>query len=139
LHRGLGYVEIKQDIRTGDYFILEPNIGRPTGRSAIAEAGGIVLLYTMYCDATGLPLPEDLRQSYGEAKWIWLRKDLQSALYHWREGDLTFREWWRSIRGKKAYALFSWSDPRPFFGDLWRTFRLLFQAEERKKRDYRNI
>jgi predicted ATP-grasp superfamily ATP-dependent carboligase len=138
-HRGLGYVEIKQDIRTGDYFILEPNIGRPTGRSAIAEAGGVELLYTMYCDAVGLPLPEGLEQSYGDAKWISLRKDLQSAIYHWREGDLTLKQWWRSVRGKKAYALFSWSDPGPFLGDLGRTFRLLLNAEERRKRDYRNI
>jgi predicted ATP-grasp superfamily ATP-dependent carboligase len=138
-HRGLGYVEIKQDIRTGNYFILEPNIGRPTGRSAIAEAGGVELLYAMYCEATGLPLPKDNQQTYGNAKWIWLRKDLQSAIYHWRGGNLTFREWWRSVRGKKAYALFSWSDPRPFVSDLWRTFKMLLIADERKKRDYRNI
>jgi predicted ATP-grasp superfamily ATP-dependent carboligase len=91
-HRGLGYVEIKQDIRTGKYYILEPNIGRPTGRSAIAEAGGVDLLYTMYCDALGLPLPTNIRQTYNGAKWISLRKDLQSAIYHWQEGNLTIRE-----------------------------------------------
>ena len=50
-YRGLGYVELKRDERSGEYYIMEPNIGRPTGRSAIAEAGGVELLYTMYCDA----------------------------------------------------------------------------------------
>ncbi len=30
-YRGLGYVELKKDERTGQYFFIEPNIGRPTG------------------------------------------------------------------------------------------------------------
>jgi predicted ATP-grasp superfamily ATP-dependent carboligase len=138
-HRGLGYVEIKRDARSGEYFILEPNIGRPTGRSAIAEAGGVELLYTMYCDALGWPLPENLQQSYGGVKWIYLRRDLQSALYHWQEGELTLQEWWRSIHGRKTYAMFSWSDPGPFFGDLHRAVRLYLQPEERRKRNYRDL
>lgn len=136
---GLGYVEIKRDARSGEYFILEPNIGRPTGRSAIAEAGGVELLYTMYCDTLGLPLPDNLQQEYKGVKWISLRRDLQSALYHWQEGDLTLKEWWRSVRGPKAYALFSWTDPGPFLGDLQRAVRLYLQPEERRKRDYRNL
>jgi predicted ATP-grasp superfamily ATP-dependent carboligase len=54
---GLGYVEMKRDERTGKHFFIEANVGRPTGRSAIAEAGGVELLYAMYCDAVGYPLP----------------------------------------------------------------------------------
>jgi len=135
-YRGLGYVEIKRDARSGEYFIMEPNVGRPTGRSAIAEAGGVELLYTMYCDALGWPLPENRVQQYGHMKWIHLRRDFQSALYHWRRGQLSLKEWWRSWRGRKAYALFSWSDPGPFLGDLTRAARLFMSAEERAKRDY---
>ena len=52
-YRGLAYVEMKRDARTGRHLIIEPNIGRPTGRSAIAEAGGVELLYTAYCDRWG--------------------------------------------------------------------------------------
>jgi D-aspartate ligase len=136
---GLGYVEIKQRKSTGEYFIIEPNIGRPTGRSAIAEAGGVELLYTMYCDCLGLPLPKDLEQKYTGVKWIDLRRDMQSAFYHWQEGDLTLKEWWKSIQGKKTHALFSWSDPGPFFGDLVRAARLYLVPEERKRRDFRNL
>ncbi len=137
--RGLGYVEIKRSARSGEYFIIEPNIGRPTGRSAIAEAGGVELLYTMYCDAVGLPLPDDLQQKYKGVKWLDLRRDTQSALYHWRAGDLTLRGWWQSLRGKKAHALFAWNDPGPFFGDLHRAVRLYLTPEERRRRDYRNL
>lgn len=34
---GLGYLELKRDTRTGKFVIIEPNIGRPTGRSALAR------------------------------------------------------------------------------------------------------
>jgi len=132
-------VEIKRDARSGDYFIIEPNIGRPTGRSSIAEAGGVELLYTAYCDIVGLPLPERREQTYHGVKWISLRRDLQSAVYHWRSGNLTLREWRESVRGRKAYALFSWEDPGPSIGDLQRSVRLYLSPEERKKHDFRNL
>jgi D-aspartate ligase len=85
---------MKRDERSGKYFIIEPNIGRPTGRSAIAEAGGVELVYTMYSDALRWPLPENHMQNYGGVKWISMRRDFQSALYHWREGRLTLRGWY---------------------------------------------
>ncbi len=118
--QGLGYVEMKCDQRTGKHYIIEPNIGRPTGRSAIAEAGGVELLYTMYCDAVGWPLPENRDQTYHGIKWIYWRQDVLSALHYWRRGELTLKEWWQSLRGRKRYAVFSWTDPAPFLADFRR-------------------
>lgn len=119
--RGLAYLEMKRDARTGRHVIIEPNIGRPTGRSPIAEAGGVELIYTMYCDALGWPLPDNRVQTYGGVKWLFLRQDLQSALVHWWRGELTIADWYGSLRGKKVYALFSLKDPGPFLWDLWAT------------------
>jgi D-aspartate ligase len=124
-YHGLGYVEMKCDDRTGRHYIIEPNIGRPTGRSAIAEAGGVELLYTKYCDKLNLPLPKDREQKYVGAKWMFLRRDIQSALYYWKRGELTLRDWWRSVRGPKKYAVFSWTDPLPFLYDLWKVLGLV--------------
>jgi predicted ATP-grasp superfamily ATP-dependent carboligase len=118
---GLGYVEMKRDEDTGAYFVMEANIGRPTVRSAIAEAGGVELLYAMYCDNVGWPLPANLEQTYRGVKWIHLHYDFRSALHYWWKGDLTLKQWWNSWRGRKAYALFSWIDPAPFVGDLLST------------------
>ena len=117
-YHGLGYVEMKRDVRTGRHLIIEPNIGRPTGRSAIAEAGGVDLLYTAYCDMVGLPLPEAREQRYGDAKWIDDRRDVQSALYFIRRGELTVGDWARSVRGPKTHAVLSRSDPAPFIHEL---------------------
>lgn len=117
-YRGLGYLEMKRVQDTDEYLIIEPNIGRPTGGSAISEAGGVELLFTMYCDAVGWPLPPNLEQKYGGVKWIHLSSDILSSLYYWRRRELTFMDWYRSLRGRKAYAVFSWTDPAPFWGQL---------------------
>ena len=119
-YRGLGYVEMKRDKRSGEYFIIEPNIGRSGVRSAIAEAGGVELLYARYCYTLGWPLPPNLEQKYGGVKWIYWMRDLQSAFSYWRRGELTLRQWWRSCRGRKVSAVFSWSDLGPFLSDLLR-------------------
>lgn len=123
-YRGLGYLEMKRDVRTGKHYIIEANVGRPTGRSAIAEAGGVPLLYTAYCDSMGLPLPENREQQYSGAKWIDLRHDFQSAWTYWRRGQLTLGDWVASVRGRKGYAVFSLRDPVPFLADLWRAVTL---------------
>ncbi len=134
--RGLGYLEMKQDQNTGKYFIIEPNVGRPTGRSATAEANGVELIYTMYCDAIGRSLPENREQKDGNVKWIYLRQDIQSALYSWFHGELTLREWRQSVRGPKWYAIFSWTDPMPFWYDLWGAikYQIKIQISKRQKR-----
>lgn len=118
-YHGLGYLEMKQDVRTGEQLIIEPNVGRPTGRSAIAEAGGVELHYTMYCDLAGLPLPPNRQQRYeDQVKWIYLRRDLQTAWHEWRRGRLTVGDWWRSLRGRKRFAVLSLRDPLPFLAEI---------------------
>jgi D-aspartate ligase len=123
--RGLAYLEMKRDDESGKYFIIEPNVGRPTGRSATAEANGVELIFTMYCDAVGWTLPANREQKDGEVKWIYLRQDIQSALFSWLHRELTLREWWRSVRGQKWDAVYARTDPAPFWYDLWRMFGLL--------------
>jgi len=131
-YHGLGYVEFKRDTNTGKRYIIEPNVGRPTGRSAIAEAGGVELLYTMYCDLIGLPLPVERVQTYQGAKWIDLRHDFQSAFHYWRKGELSIANWWRSWRGKKAFAYFSMKDPVPFLYDIYRSARQVMSRNKDK-------
>lgn len=134
-HRGLAYLEMKLDSRTDRHLIVEPNVGRPTGRSAGAEAAGVDLLYTQYCDALGWPLPPNREERYQGAKWIYLRQDCQSAFYHWRRGTLGVAEWARSLRGCRVDAVFSWKDPRPFFADLANAYaKTAARRRERRER-----
>jgi predicted ATP-grasp superfamily ATP-dependent carboligase len=130
-YQGLGYLEMKRDPRTGRHLIIEPNIGRPTGRSSIAERGGVELIMTAYRDSLGEPLPASRAQTYGGVKWIYWRHDLQASVVAARHGQITPRAWWRSVRGPKIEAVGSWRDPAPFVLDGWRT---LIEAGRRARR-----
>lgn len=125
---GLVYLELKKDNRTGKYYIIEPNIGRPTGRSALSEACGVDLLYTMYCDCLGIPLPSTRYQTYKGIKWIHIRTDLQSAYNYWKQGKITISEYFKSVRGPKYFAVLSLKDPRPFLGELKLIFSFIFKS-----------
>ena len=132
-YRGLAYLELKRDVRTGRYSIIEPNLGRPTGRSAIAERGGVELLLTAYCDALGLPLPRSREQRYRSVKWIYWRHDLQAAVVAMRRRRLTLGGWWNSVRGPSIEAVASLHDPLPMIAELghvaqqaWRAARSRF-------------
>jgi D-aspartate ligase len=120
---GLGYVEIKRSPADGQDRVIEANVGRPTGRSAIAEAAGVELLYTMYCDTIGDPLPFERLQQDRQMKWIHLRRDLRSSLHYLRHGELTLASWATSLRGPKVFADLDVRDPAPFLGDLGRALK----------------
>lgn len=129
--RGLGYVEFKRHEKTGRTFIIEANVGRPGVRSSIAEANGVSLIYTMYCDAVGLPLPEGCQEEDDGVMWIYWRQDLKSAIGNWWRGELTIREWARSVSGRKVCAVFSLRDMGPFCYDLRRmVFRKFWLARK---------
>jgi D-aspartate ligase len=120
-YRGLAYLEVKRDTRTGQALIVEPNLGRPTGRSAIVEEGGVELLLSAYQDALGEPLPPNTTQTYGGARWIYWRHDLQAALVAVAAGRLSPLGWWRSVRGPAYEAVFDRHDPLPFAADVVHT------------------
>ncbi|QWC86649.1 hypothetical protein KLP28_08270 [Nocardioidaceae bacterium] len=122
---GLAYLEVKRDRASGRPVLIEANVGRPTGRSAMAEASGVELLMTMYADAVGLPLPPaaERRQAPGGPAWINLRRD---ALAFWaarRAGAMTAREWSQDLRRPLVHAVWSRRDPMPFIMELCHSSR----------------
>ncbi len=115
---GFGHVELKEDERSGEFYIIEANIGRPAGSAALVEGAGVELRYTMYCDALALRLPERREQQYRGFKYVYGRLDFQSALILWLRKELTLRDWLASLRGPRVPGLYRWNDPLPFLGDL---------------------
>jgi hypothetical protein len=115
---GSRYLEMKRDAASGDYLIIEPTISRPTGRAALAEGSGAELLYTMSCDMVGRAPPEARTQEFRGVEWVHPLRVLHASAHHRRRGELTFRDWWRSIRGPKVFAIVLRRDPRPFLAAL---------------------
>lgn len=131
---GLAYLEMKRDARTGRHYIIEPNVGRPTGRSAIAEGSGVPLLYTAYCDAVGRELPTGRAQQHGRMKWMDVRHDTQSALSLIRQRELTPARWLASVRGPKCHAVLSRTDPLPFAYELVQASRKALRSFRDRRR-----
>lgn len=128
-YRGLFYLEVKRT-PNGGVVAIEANVGRPTGRSALAEASGIELVQTMYADLVGLPAPVSrLRRT--DVRWIDLRRDTQAAFEAWRGGELSLLDWWRSLRGPHHHAVIDRRDPRPFIGELRHVLRRRFRGGPR--------
>lgn len=134
--KGFAYLEMKRNSETGEFYAIEPNVGRPTGRSAMAEGGRVELHYTAYCDAAGLPLPERQSQQGTGVKWFHELRDLQAAIHYWRIGELTIRDWASSLRGQRVYAIFSWRDPFPFIAALGQALPVMLSARERGRGDF---
>ncbi len=114
---GLGYVELKR--RTGGGLVaIEANVGRPTGRSPMAEAAGVDLHWALYADLAGIARPP-LGSAAPGVVWLHLRRDLQAGLRAWRRGELGPADWARSLRGPRVVeAVGRWRDPAPFLGDV---------------------
>ena len=123
--RGFGYLEAKYDPTVDDYVIVEPNVGRPTGRTSTLHALGIDIVRAAYCELAGLELPSMAAPNRLDMKWIHWRRDLQAAFWMWRRKELSVSEWLRSLRGPKYTAVWSRRDPKPFFADFTRHLKRL--------------
>lgn len=119
--KGLGYIETKRG-HDGKYYVLEANIGRPTVRSSIVEAGGVDYLYTYCLDSIYQNQNTPIEQKYTGAKWMHLHYDTRSALKFFFQGKLGIGDYLKSIRGVTYFADFSLKDPWPFVFDLKQTY-----------------
>jgi predicted ATP-grasp superfamily ATP-dependent carboligase len=115
---GVGSLEMKLNDRDGKYYIMEANVCRLPLRFKIVEAGGVELLYTMYSEALGLNNSTSTTQRFRGAKWISLHRDFLAARAYHARGELTFKDWLKSIRGVNTFAVLSVLDPLPFVFEI---------------------
>ncbi|MEW6144886.1 MAG: carboxylate--amine ligase [Thermodesulfobacteriota bacterium] len=135
-YKGITSLEIKIDENNGGYFIIEPDVGRPNTSIGLVEASGVPILYAMYCDALGLPMPTYSTNKSGSIKWISLQRDIMAAIKYYARGELTFRDWLMSIKGVKTFAVFSIHDPLPFIVDFCELLRKIIESAGRGITDF---
>jgi len=111
-YQGLGGVEFKQDPRDGQFRLVEIN-ARSLHTGGIASACGVDLPFIAYQDMLGKHVKR--KTSFQEGiKWIELLPDISVSRMLIRKGSLSWRKWFKSLSGKKVYAIFAWDDPIPF-------------------------
>ena len=86
-----------------------------------------------------MPLPDKREQKYLGVKWLQIRTDLMSSYYYWKKGELTIRDYFKSVQGKKFFAVFSFKDPKPFLAEIATGLKMLFDGLRRKNSDPNKI
>ena len=107
---GLVEVEYKLDSRDGEYKLLDVN-ARTWGYHSLGARAGVDFSYLLFADQVGLPVTR-CRSGSG-ISWVRLITDLPAAFMALLGGDISLREYLRSIRNCKVEAVFSSEDPLP--------------------------
>jgi D-aspartate ligase len=122
----------RYDARDGKYKVndVNPRIGAMF-RCFVAQ-NGMDVARALYQDMTGQPVnPASTQEG---RKWIVEDVDWISALRYWRDGNLTLREWIRSLRRIDEAAFFSRDDLHPLAAVLlWDAARLRYLPSIRKR------
>lgn len=111
-YRGIVGLEFKRDREDGEYKLLDfnPRLMLSDGLTAYC---GMNLPLLQYLDLTGqMPSPQ---HEYAEGvRWLESIADFHVFKQYHARGELTFKDWLKSWRGARAFALFAWDDPLPF-------------------------
>ena len=113
---GLCEVEFIQDPRDRTFKFLEVN-PRVWGWHTIAIRAGVNLPYLLYRDM----IQQDVKNGFFEegVKWIRLTTDVPTVASEIVKGRMRVKDYLHSLKGDKEFAVFSWNDPLPFFGELF--------------------
>ena len=121
-YRGIAGLEYKHDREDGRYKLLDFNPRLMLSDSLTAYCG-INLPLMQYLDLTGQSpaSPDECPEGIG---WLDSMKDFQSFRHYHERGELGFKDWLKSWRRARVFALFAWDDPLPFL--LERKFGLSY-------------
>jgi D-aspartate ligase len=114
-YRGIAGLEYKLDREDNQYKLLDFNPRLMLSDSLTAYCG-INLPLMQYLDLTcQKPAP---RREYTEGvKWLESMADFAAFKQYHERGELGFRDWLKSLRRARVFALFAWDDPLPFLVD----------------------
>ena len=104
---GLCGTEYKRDPRDGRLKMIEVN-PRLTLWMGLARAAGVDVAYVAYRSLMGADLGESTQVD--GVRWIYLHRDVQSALYYLAKHQLSLRSWGRSLQGIKEEAIMARDD-----------------------------
>lgn len=112
---GIAEVEFMKDNKENVYKFIEIN-GRFWGWHTLAIEAGINFPYILYNFMLGQKI-STLPPRNG-AKWIRLLTDTPTVIKEILGGRLPLKEYFRTLKGKKQFAVFSFKDPLPFLIEL---------------------
>lgn len=112
-YSGFGSIEYKRHEETGEFFIMEPTVGRSDHQSYIATINGINFPAISYCNLSGVTLPVRAATPR-RTLWIDDQFDLFSMLHTCRKGELKIKDIFQLLTQRKKFRFFNLKDMRPF-------------------------
>ncbi len=111
-YQGVCGTEYKWDERDQEYKLIEVNC-RPTLWYALSRAAGVDVVWDAYCDLIGETNPTHIAVQNDRMRWQLLVRDIISAIHFLRKGELSGREFFRTVVNpfRKEYAVLSSRDP----------------------------
>ena len=110
-YTGIVGIEFKFDIKSKQYKLIEINT-RPVNTTGLSIGCGVNLPLIAYLDAIGED-QEPVTDWQDGVVWIWLSRDMSAAHQLQKLGKLSYRQWFRSIRGRRVHAIFATDDLHP--------------------------
>jgi len=111
-YRGILDIGYRYDARDELYKVLDVNPRIGATFRLFVGTNGIDVARALYMDLTGQPvITSPAREG---RKWIVEDLDVVSAYRYYREGSLTIKGWFTSLRGIEEAAFLSRRDPLPF-------------------------
>lgn len=109
-YKGFGSFEYKKHAITGEYYIMEPTVGRLNQQEYVATLNGNNLPLIAYNSLTKAGL-DPILPTKKPVIYIDEISELRSAFKYLKEGNLSIKEWLKSLKGYKAYRYCNLNDP----------------------------
>ncbi len=113
-YSGVLDIGFRYDTRDGNYKLHDVNPRLGAMFRVFVGNTGMDVSRALYQDMTHQPVNSD--KALDGRKWMVEDVDWISALRYWRDGNLSIKEWLRSISGINEKAFFSKDDPWPLAG-----------------------
>ncbi|UCF19798.1 MAG: ATP-grasp domain-containing protein [Gemmatimonadota bacterium] len=126
-YRGFVGVEFKYDARDGSYKLMEIN-PRTVSGNQLAISSGVDFPWLGYLYLTGGAAEMPAVSFQPGVKYVNEEWDLKAFLALHKTGDLTLRDWVRSLAGARARAIWALDDPLPLLVVGWRMLKAAARA-----------
>jgi predicted ATP-grasp superfamily ATP-dependent carboligase len=126
-YTGYCSAEFKKDLKDGQLKLMEVNIRMPRN-IWLAVSSGVNYPYLIYSDLVENRQIE-IKDYHKNLYWIEIGTDLYNAVFQRKKENFTFKEYLKPyIAKRKAFAVFSLKDLRPFLYQIKELFRRGFAS-----------
>lgn len=112
---GLVELEYKLDPRDSQFKLLDFN-ARTWGYHSLGPRTGVDFSYMLYADQIGIPV--DPCKALAGTGWVRMTTDIPAAFMAWRAGELTLKDYLKSLSYCDVEAVYSFRDPLPGLAEL---------------------